>query len=125
MRRIVFDIARGNIKVTGADTQEVAVSGNKVDPQFGREDADRTNNNTPIEVVPEGDHLLVRANQDRASNNQRVSDDIEVTVLARWRWKPAAGAAISRSAISTAMSCWEAPTETCACPAWAATPAWK
>jgi len=80
MRRIVFDIARGNIKVTGADTQEVAVSGNKTIRSFGREDADRANNNTPIEVVPEGDHLLVRANQDRASNNQRVSDDIEVTV---------------------------------------------
>ncbi|MGA3257991.1 MAG: DUF4097 family beta strand repeat-containing protein [Bryobacteraceae bacterium] len=80
MKRIVFDIARGNIKVTGADTQEVAVSGNKTIRSFGREDADRANNNTPIEVVPEGDHLLVRANQDRASNNQRVSDDIEVTV---------------------------------------------
>jgi DUF4097 and DUF4098 domain-containing protein YvlB len=80
MKRIVFDIARGNIKVTGGDTQEVAVSGNKVIRSFSREDADRANNNTPIEVVPEGDHLLVRANQDRASDNQRVSEDIEVTV---------------------------------------------
>jgi DUF4097 and DUF4098 domain-containing protein YvlB len=80
MKRVVFDIARGNIKVTGADTEEVVVSGNKVIRSFGREDADRTNNNTPLEVVPEGDHLLVRANQDRASDRQRVSDDIEVTV---------------------------------------------
>ena len=80
MKRIVFDIARGNIKVTGADTQEVVVSGNKAVRSFAREDADRANNNTPIEVVREGDRLLVRANQDRASNNQRVSDDIEVTV---------------------------------------------
>ena len=80
MKRIVFDIARGNIKVTGADTQEVAVTGNKAIRSFGRDDADRTNNNTPLEIVPEGDHLLVRANQDRAADNQRVSDDIEVTV---------------------------------------------
>ncbi|MGB9459002.1 MAG: DUF4097 family beta strand repeat-containing protein [Bryobacteraceae bacterium] len=80
MKRIVFDVARGNIKVTGDDTNEVVVSGNKVIRSFGREDADRTNNNTPIEIVPEGDHLLVRANQDRAPGNQRVSDDIEVTV---------------------------------------------
>jgi DUF4097 and DUF4098 domain-containing protein YvlB len=80
MKRVVFDIARGNIKVTGTDTQEVVVSGNKVIRSFGRDDADRTNNNTPVEIVPEGDHLLVRANQDRASDNQRVSDDIEVTV---------------------------------------------
>ena len=80
MKRIVFEIARGNIKVTGADTAEVAVSGNKVVRCYSREDADRSNNNTPLELVPEGDHLLVRANQDRASDNQRVSDDIEVTV---------------------------------------------
>jgi DUF4097 and DUF4098 domain-containing protein YvlB len=80
MKRIVFDISRGNIKVTGADAPEVEVSGNKVIRSFSREDADRTNSNTPLEVVPEGDHILVRANQDRASDRQRVSDDIEVTV---------------------------------------------
>ncbi len=80
MKRIVFDIARGNIKVTGSDTQEVTVNGNKVIRSFGREDADRTNSNTPLEIVPEGDHLLVRGNQDRAADNQRISDDIEVTV---------------------------------------------
>jgi len=80
MKRVVFEVARGNIKVTGADTQEVAVNGNKVVRSFQREDADRTNNNTPLEIVPEGDHLLVRANQDRVADNQRLSDDIEVTV---------------------------------------------
>ena len=80
MKRIVFEVARGNIKVTGADTNEVAASGNKVIRSFSREDADRTNDNTPLEIVPEGDHLLVRANQDRAADNQRISDDIEVTV---------------------------------------------
>ena len=80
MKRIVFDVARGNIKVTGADTQEVVASGNKVIRSFQRDDADRTNNNTPFEIVAEGDHLLVRANQSRAADNQRVSDDIEVTV---------------------------------------------
>ena len=80
MKRIVFDVARGNIKVSGADTQEVVVSGNKVVRGFARADADRSNGSTPVEIVPEGDHLLVRANQDRVSPNQRVSDDIEVTV---------------------------------------------
>ncbi|MGO9011306.1 MAG: DUF4097 family beta strand repeat-containing protein [Bryobacteraceae bacterium] len=80
MKRIVFDVARGNIKVTGDDTNDVVVSGNKSIRSFGRDDADRANSNTPLEIVPEGDHLLVRANQDRAPGNQRVSDDIEVTV---------------------------------------------
>src|SRR5208283_1148406 len=80
MKRIVFDIARGNIKVTGTDGQEVVVSGNKTIRSFARDDADRINNNTPLEVVPEGDHLLVSANRSQGYDNQRVSDDIEVTV---------------------------------------------
>jgi len=80
MKRIVFDIARGNIKVTGADTQEVVVSGNKVIRSLGRDEADRINTNTPLEIVPEGDHLLVTANRSQGYDNQRVSDDIEVTI---------------------------------------------
>jgi len=39
MRRIVFDIARGNIKVTGADTQEVCGERQQSDPAvLGGED---------------------------------------------------------------------------------------
>jgi len=80
MKRIVFDMARGNIKVTGSDTQEVVVSGNKVIRSFDRAEADRINNSTPLEVVPEGDHLLVSASRSQGYDNQRVTDDIEVTV---------------------------------------------
>jgi len=80
MKRIEFDVARGNIKVTGGDTQEVVVSGNKVIRSLGRDEADRINTNTPLEIVPEGDHLLVTANRSQRYDNQRVSDDIEVTV---------------------------------------------
>jgi len=80
MKRIVFDSPMGNIKVVGADTQDVQVNGHKSIRAFGRGDADRTNGNTPIEILPEGDHLVVRTNQERAPDNQRVSDDLEVTV---------------------------------------------
>ncbi len=80
IRYIVFDNPRGNIKVTGADTQEIVVSGRKQIHAWGRTDADQTNGRTPVEIVPEGDRLLVRTNQDRAPSNQRVDDDLEVTV---------------------------------------------
>ena len=43
-------------------------------------DADNTNGKTPVEIVPQGDRLLIRTNQDRRPDNQRVSDDLEVTV---------------------------------------------
>ena len=81
MVRLVFDNPRGNIKVTGADNiDQVTVSGHKTVRAFNRNDADRTNGNTPLELIPQGDRLLVRTNQDRAPDNQRVSDDLEITV---------------------------------------------
>ncbi len=80
MKRIVFENPRGNIKVTGGDVQEVTVNGHKYVRAYNRNDADRTNGNTPVEIVPQGDQLLVRSNQDRAPDNQRVSDDLEVVV---------------------------------------------
>jgi DUF4097 and DUF4098 domain-containing protein YvlB len=80
MNRIVFENSNGNIKVTGGDTQEVTVNGRKLIRAYARTDADRTNERTPVEIVPQGDRLLVRTSQDRAPDNQRISDDLEVTV---------------------------------------------
>jgi hypothetical protein len=78
--RITFENPRGNIRVTGGDAQDVVVNGRKVIRAWNRGDADRTNESTPVEIVPQGDRLLIRSNQERAPDNQRVSDDLEVTV---------------------------------------------
>ena len=80
MKRITFENARGNIKVIGADTQEVSVTGHKTIRAWNHDDAEKTNGNTPVEIVPQADRLLIRTNQDHAPDNQRVSDDLEVTV---------------------------------------------
>jgi DUF4097 and DUF4098 domain-containing protein YvlB len=80
LKRIVFENPRGNIKVTGSDTQTVQVTGQETIRSYARQEADRTHDVTPVEIVPEGDHLLVRTNQERAPSNQRASDDLEVAV---------------------------------------------
>jgi DUF4097 and DUF4098 domain-containing protein YvlB len=80
MKRIVFENPRGNIKVTGGDTQTVQVTGQETVRSYARQEADRTHGLTPVEIVAEGDHLLVRTNQERAPSNQRASDDLEVAV---------------------------------------------
>ena len=80
MKRIVFDNPSGNVKIIGADTNDVEVHGHKSIRSFGRRDADRANENTPLQIVPEGDHLLIRTNQDHVADNLRISDDLEVTV---------------------------------------------
>lgn len=80
MTRLVFENPRGNIHVVGGDGQQVTVAGHKSIRAYGRTDADRASERTPIEILPQGDRLVIRTNQDRGPDNQRISDDLEVTV---------------------------------------------
>ncbi len=80
MTRITFENPRGSIKVAGADTTDITVTGRKTIRAWSRKDADQTNERTPVEIIPQGDRLLIRSNQDRTPENQRISDDLEVTV---------------------------------------------
>src|ERR1700722_2249649 len=80
MKRLVFENPRGNIHVIGGDGQQVTVSGQKSIRAYARADADRTSQITPVEILQQGDRLVIRTNQERATDNQRVSDDLEVTV---------------------------------------------
>ena len=80
VRRVAFENPRGSIKVIGADTQEITVTGHKYIRSWTRSDADQTNTNTAVEVVAQGDRVVIRSNQERASDNQRISDDLEVVV---------------------------------------------
>ncbi len=81
MTRVVFDNPHGNITVAGADGLQVSVGGHRLIRALSRSEADHANSVAPVEIVPQGDHLLVRTNQDRSPNSQRISDDLmEVTV---------------------------------------------
>ena len=78
--RIVFDDPRGTIRITGADSEEIRISGRKLIRAYSQDDAESTNGGTPVEIVPEGDRLVVTSHQDRAPADERVSDELEVTV---------------------------------------------
>jgi hypothetical protein len=80
VKRIVFENPRGNIRVTGNDVQEVAVTGRKMVRAYNRSDSDRADHDTPVELVRQGDRILVRTNQDHVSSQLRISADLEVTV---------------------------------------------
>lgn len=80
MTRVIFENPRGSIRVVGGDVSEVTVTGHKSIRAYKREEADRTNTNTPVEILPQGDRIVIRTNQDRAPDNQRISNDLEVTV---------------------------------------------
>jgi DUF4097 and DUF4098 domain-containing protein YvlB len=80
MTRITFENRRGNIKITGTDAAEVVITGRKVIRAWSRRDADQTGQNTPLEIVPQGDRLLVRTNQDHVPDSQRIDNDLEVSI---------------------------------------------
>ncbi len=77
---VVFENNRGNLKITGGDVTDVKVTGRKTIQAVNQGEADRGNENTPVEIVPQGDTILIRTNQDRNSTSGRISEDLEITV---------------------------------------------
>jgi len=81
--RVVFQNNRGNLKVVGADTTEVKVTGRKTIQAINQTEADRSNDGTPLEIVTQGDTMTVRTNQDRNPTSGKISEDLEITVPSR------------------------------------------
>jgi DUF4097 and DUF4098 domain-containing protein YvlB len=78
----VLESFRGNAKITGGDSTDVKVTGRKTVRSFQQSDADQADKQTPLELVAQGDQVIVRANQDRVRDSLRVSDDLEISVPA-------------------------------------------
>jgi hypothetical protein len=78
--RILFDNVRGNVRVNGGDAAEINITGHKTIRAYNKSDADTANEQSPLEVLVQGDRVIVRTNQDRVSEDHKVSNDLEVTV---------------------------------------------
>jgi len=78
--RIVIENLRGNTRVVGADTAEIKVTGRKTIRAYRQSQADEANQRTPVEIITQGDQILVRTNQEKASGDMRISTDLELTV---------------------------------------------
>jgi DUF4097 and DUF4098 domain-containing protein YvlB len=80
--RVMIESFRGNARITGTQDTTVKASGHQTVRSFQQTDADNANKQTPLELVQQGDELIVRTNQDRVSDRMQVSDDLEITVPA-------------------------------------------
>ena len=80
--RIMIESFRGNARITGASDNTVKVSGHQTIRSFQQSDADRANKDALLEMIQQGDELIVRTNQDRVSDRMQVSDDLEISVPA-------------------------------------------
>ncbi|MBX9602665.1 MAG: DUF4097 family beta strand repeat-containing protein [Bryobacteraceae bacterium] len=78
--RLVIESFRGNARIIGADTEEIKVTGRKTIRSLQQSDAEKADRDTPLEVVAQGDQVIIRSNQERASDNLRLEADMEITV---------------------------------------------
>ena len=78
--KVVIENFRGNAKIVGADTKMVKLSGRKSIRAFQQTEADRANTETPVELIVQGDQIIVRTNQSRVSDSLPVSTDLELVV---------------------------------------------
>jgi DUF4097 and DUF4098 domain-containing protein YvlB len=79
--RLVIESFRGNARVTGVDGDEVKVSGRKTIRAMQQQEANTADQASPLEVVVNGDQVIIRTNQDRVGNHpSRISEDLEITV---------------------------------------------
>ena len=77
---LVIESFRGNAHVIGGDTEEVKVTGRKTVQAMNQGDAEKANQDTPLELVAQGDQIIVRTNQGRLSANSRMTAEMEITV---------------------------------------------
>ena len=78
--RIVIENLRGNARIAGSDAGEIRVNGRKTVRALTQGEADQCNKDTLLEMVQQGETWLIRTNQERATGNRRVSNDLEINV---------------------------------------------
>jgi Putative adhesin len=80
--RIIIESFRGNAKITGGTDATVKASGQETVRSFQQSDADNANKQTPLELIQQGDQIIVRTNQDKVSDRVQPNADLDITVPA-------------------------------------------
>jgi DUF4097 and DUF4098 domain-containing protein YvlB len=78
--RIIVENRRGNVRLVGSDKNEISVSGHKSVMGLDKNEADRINERMKLEVVVQGDQVVIRTNQESAATDNRVDADLEVHI---------------------------------------------
>jgi DUF4097 and DUF4098 domain-containing protein YvlB len=80
--RILIENFRGNAKIVGTADMTVKASGQETVRSFQQADADNANKQTPLELIQQGDQIIVRTNQDKVSDRAQPSADLDISVPA-------------------------------------------
>jgi DUF4097 and DUF4098 domain-containing protein YvlB len=77
---IIIESFRGDAKVTGGESNDVTLSGQKSIHSMDSGAADVADKQSAVELIHEGNTLIVRCHQDRASSQAAINSNLELTV---------------------------------------------
>ncbi len=78
--RIIIENFRGDAKIMGADGNMLTVGGHKTIRATKEGAADRSDAETPVDVVVEGTNVVIRCNQNRAEHRTFVTTNLDLSV---------------------------------------------
>lgn len=78
--RIIIESFRGNARITGVSDNLVKASGQETIRSFQQSEAENANKQTPLELIQQGDAIIVRTNQDRAGDRVQPNADLDLSV---------------------------------------------
>ncbi|MBV9085056.1 MAG: hypothetical protein JOZ62_20450, partial [Acidobacteriaceae bacterium] len=77
---IVIENFAGDARIAGADASDLVVNGRKAIRAIDPGDADRVNKQTPVQVLVQGDRVLIRCNQDKAGMRTPIATNLDLSV---------------------------------------------
>jgi DUF4097 and DUF4098 domain-containing protein YvlB len=81
--RLVLEGLRGNVTVTGDDSSEVVVTGHKSIHAFNQHTADQANRTTHVEIVRNGNDIVVRSAGTPERDETTIAYDVDIRVPRR------------------------------------------
>lgn len=78
--RVIIENFRGNAKISGSSGNLVKANGQETVRSFQQSEADQANKQTPLELVQQGDSIIVRTNQDKVSDRVQPNADLDISV---------------------------------------------
>jgi DUF4097 and DUF4098 domain-containing protein YvlB len=78
--RIIIEDFRGDAKISGADGDNLSLTGQKDIHSFDMRDADKANTQSPVEVITDGDTVTIRCHQDRVGTRSSVTTNLDLSI---------------------------------------------
>ncbi|HMF78846.1 MAG TPA: hypothetical protein VK604_24530, partial [Bryobacteraceae bacterium] len=77
---VILENFQGDAKITGTESSDLSLGGHKAVRAFEPREADDANTKTPVEVVQEGNNIIIRCHQDRANSRARVTTNLDLSI---------------------------------------------